>query len=86
MFFLIYIFNKLFNLYLKIPMVLRRMVALKKGTYVQINNAMSSLSPPDSCPMLLASAKHKVCSEILTIASCSDLLSVLSFFNNTLTE
>lgn len=60
--FFFYTLNKLFNLYLRIPAVLRSTFALKKGTYVQINNAKSLLSPPDSCPVLIAGAKHKTCS------------------------
>lgn len=44
--------------------------------YFQINNAKSLLSPPDSCPVLIASAKHKPSSWIHTITSCSELLSM----------
>lgn len=36
----------------------------------------SLLSPPDSCPVLIASAKHKPSSWIHTITSCSELLSM----------
>lgn len=84
-----YTLKKLFNLYLRIPTVLRHMDALKKGTCVQINNAKSLLSPLDSCPMLLVQSTkhaHKYPQLRVAVSDCQCYGESLSFLNNSQTE